>query len=80
MSLRNFLREVEKRRRVIHVKEKVSPRYEISSIIKAFDRDNSVLFFDNIDGFKTKIVANVCGIRELLAKLSTSMRRACTTT
>jgi UbiD family decarboxylase len=63
MSLRNFLREVEKRRSLAHVEKKVSPQCEILSIFKAFDRNNLVLFFDNVDGFKTKIVANLRGIR-----------------
>jgi len=37
MSLRAFLKEMEKQHETIHIKEQVSPRYEISSIMKAFD-------------------------------------------
>lgn len=65
MSLRSFLREMEKQHEVIHIKEQVSPRYEISSIMKAFD-GGPILFFDNVKGFKTRIVANICATRRRL--------------
>ena len=63
MSLRSFLEEMEKRREFVHVKEEVSPRFEASSIMKAFD-GGPVLFFDKIKSHKTKIVPNICGTRE----------------
>ncbi len=63
MNLRNFLEEKEKKKQVLHIKDQVSPRFEISSIIKAFDGD-PILFFDKIKGHTTKVVANVCGTRE----------------
>jgi len=37
MSLRSFLEEMEKRGEVVHVKDKVSPHFEASSVMKAFD-------------------------------------------
>lgn len=67
MSLRSFLREAEKRR-VMHVEESLSPRFEISYVIKTFDQGGPVLFFDNVEKHETKIVANVCGTRERLSK------------
>jgi UbiD family decarboxylase len=63
MSLRNFLEEREKEVNFLHIKDQVSPRFEISSIIKAFD-GGPILFFDKIKGHTTKVVANVCGTRE----------------
>ena len=63
MSLRSFLEEMEKKGEVLHVKEEVSPRFEASSIMKAFD-GGPVLFFDKVKSHKTKIVANICGTRE----------------
>lgn len=36
MSLRNSLEEM-KKKEVLHVKEEVSPRFEASSTVKAFD-------------------------------------------
>lgn len=65
MSLRSFLKQMEKEKEVIHVKEQVSPRFEISSIMKAFD-GGPTLFFDNVKGFQTKIVANTCATRKRL--------------
>jgi UbiD family decarboxylase len=33
MSLRNFLEEKEKEGKILHIKDQVSPRFEISSIL-----------------------------------------------
>ena len=53
MSLRSFLEEMGKNGEIVHVRE-VSPRFEASSIMKAFDCD-PVLFFDKVKGHETKI-------------------------
>lgn len=63
MSLRGFLQDMEEKGEVIHIEDQVSPRYEISSVMKAFD-DGPILIFDNVKGYRTKMVANVCGTRE----------------
>ncbi len=65
MSLRSFLEEMEAKGEIIHVKDRVSTRFEASSIMKAFD-GGPILFFDNVEGSKTRIVANVCGTRQRL--------------
>lgn len=62
MSLRVFLEEMEERKEVAHVKDQVSPRFEASSIMKAFN-GGPILVFDDVKGYTTKIVANVCGTR-----------------
>jgi len=66
MSLRSFLKEMEKQGETVHVKEQVSPRFEISSIMKAFD-GGPILFFDDVKGFQTKIVTNICATRRRLS-------------
>jgi UbiD family decarboxylase len=63
MSLRGFLEEMEKKGEVVHVKERISPYFEASSIMKAFD-SGPILYFDEVKGHKTRIVANVCGTRQ----------------
>ncbi len=68
MSLRSFLKEAEERQGLVHVGERVSPRFEISYVIKAFDQGGPVLFFDNVEKHETKVVANVCGTRGRLSK------------
>ena len=65
MSLRSFLKQMKKENEVVHVKEQVSPRFEISSIMKAFD-GGPILFFENVKGYKTKIVTNICATRRRL--------------
>ena len=77
MSLRSFLEEMEKKGDVLHVKEEVSPRFEASSIINAFD-GGPFLFFDKVRSYKTKIAANVSGTREQFerAKIPTGKKIA----
>jgi len=63
VSLREFVEEMEEKGEVSHIKSQVSPSYEISSVMKSFDGD-PLLIFDNVKGYRTKVVANVCGTRE----------------
>lgn len=62
MSLRNFLEKMESENEVVHVAEKVSPRFEVSSILKAF-ADRPILYFEDVEDYRTKVVGNVCGTR-----------------
>jgi len=62
MSLRSFLEEMEKKKEVTHVRDRVSTRFETSAIMKSLDC-GPILFFDNMEGHTTKIVANVCAAR-----------------
>jgi len=63
VSLRGFLQHMEEKGKVTHIRNQVSPRYEISSIMKSFDGE-PILVFDNVKGYRTKVVANVCGTRK----------------
>jgi len=62
MSLRSFLEEMERKREVVHVKEEVSPKFEVSTIIKEFD-GGPILQFDKVKRHTAKIVAGACGTR-----------------
>lgn len=68
MSLRDFLRVMEKENEVLHVKDEVSANLEASFIMKQFDCEGPVLLFEKVKGFGTKVVANVCGTRKRLNK------------
>lgn len=65
MSLRGFLAEMEKKGQLLQVDDEVSPRFEVSAIMKELD-GGPILYFDNVKGSPTKIVAGVCGTRERL--------------
>jgi 2,5-furandicarboxylate decarboxylase 1 len=65
MSLRSFLGEMHKKQQMLEISEEVSPKFEISAFMKEFD-GGSILYFDNVKGKETKIVANVCGTRQRL--------------
>jgi len=65
MSLRSFLAEMEKKNQLVEIDEEVSPHFEISGFMKEFD-GGPVLYFDNVKGSRTKVVAGVCGTRQRL--------------
>jgi len=63
MSLREFLKQPETKKEILHVKDEVSTRFEIPFIMKSFDNQDSILLFEKVNNSETKIVANVCGTR-----------------
>ena len=67
MSLREFLKQMEAEGEVLHIKEKLSPKFEIAAIMKALDK-GPILIFEKVKGESTKIVANVCATRERICK------------
>ncbi|MDH7563638.1 MAG: UbiD family decarboxylase [Candidatus Bathyarchaeota archaeon] len=76
MSLRVFLKSMERQGKVRHVKAEVSTEFEASYIMKSFDNQDCILLFDKIRGYETKIVANVCGSRSNLCQaLGTTKER-----
>ena len=64
MSLREFLKQPETKKEILHVKDEVSTRFEIPFIMKSFDNQDSILLFEKVKNSETKIVANVCGTRK----------------
>jgi len=64
-SLRKFLKEMDEKGEILHVKEKFSPRFQIPAIIQKFD-GGPILLFKKVRGYKNRIVANVCGTRKRL--------------
>jgi UbiD family decarboxylase len=64
MSLREFLKQIEKEREVLHVKDAVCSRFEMAYVMKSFDNEGPVMLFENVKDYATKVVANVSGTRE----------------
>jgi len=65
MSLRSFLADMQKRNQLMQIEDEVSPRFEVSAFMKELD-EGPILYFDNVKGNRTKIVAGVCGTRQRL--------------
>ncbi|MFC2153976.1 UbiD family decarboxylase [Candidatus Altiarchaeota archaeon] len=65
MSLRNFIEELEKKGKLVRIKEEVDPYLEIAGIQKK--RDGETLFFEKVKGSKYQVVTGVCGSRENFA-------------
>jgi UbiD family decarboxylase len=68
MSLREFLKQMEREKEVLHIKNELSTRFEIPYVMKSFDNDGPVLLFENIKSYEPKIVANVCGTRKRICE------------
>ncbi|MGQ9507008.1 MAG: UbiD family decarboxylase [Candidatus Bathycorpusculaceae bacterium] len=64
MSLKEFLKKMEKEKEILHIKHSVSTRFEIPFIMKSFDNQGPILMFENVENYKTGVVANVCGTRK----------------
>lgn len=64
MSLREFLKQMETRKEILHIKDEVRTRFEIPFIMKSFENQGLVLMFENAKDYETKVVANVCGTRK----------------
>ncbi len=68
MSLRDFLRKSESEKEVIHVKQQVSPRFEIPYVMKSFDNEGPILLFERVEGNQGIVVANLCGTRKRICR------------
>jgi 2,5-furandicarboxylate decarboxylase 1 len=78
MSLREFLKQMEKEKAVLHVKDEVSTHFEIPFIMKNFDNQSPILLFEKMKDYETKVVANVCGTRKrICAALKTDQDGVC---
>jgi UbiD family decarboxylase len=64
MSLREFFKQMEKEKEILHIKDEASTQFEIPFIMKSFDQEGPILAFENVKNYETKVVANVCGTRK----------------
>jgi UbiD family decarboxylase len=64
MSLREFLKIMETKKEVLYVKDQVCTRFDIAFVMKNLEKQGSILMFENVKDYDTKVVANVCGTRE----------------
>jgi len=67
MSIREFLKQMEAKKEVLHVKEGVSTKFEIPFVMKSFDDQGPILLFEKLKNYETKVVANVCGTRKRIS-------------
>ncbi|MCX8173499.1 MAG: UbiD family decarboxylase [Thermoplasmata archaeon] len=65
MELREFIDELEKRKMVKHVRRKVNPKYEISTIMKMLEQET--ILFENVEAHSMPVVANLCPTRKHVA-------------
>jgi UbiD family decarboxylase len=61
MSLQDFLKQMEKEKEVLHVKDHVSTVFEISHLMKAFDDNGPILFFEKVEDSNVRVIANISG-------------------
>ncbi len=66
MSLREFIRELEGEKKVLHITEEVDPYLEAAGIIKK--HPSETIMFDKVRGSDYKVIAGVCATRDNFAK------------
>ncbi len=65
VSLRGFLEELEKSKKLLKFKKPVDPNLEIARILK--ENDGKVVLFENVKNSKYRVVGGVCSSRENFA-------------
>lgn len=63
MSLGDFLKQMEKEKQVLHVRDPVSTVFEISHLMKTFDDNGPILLFEKVKEGDARVITNVCGTR-----------------
>ena len=61
-DLRRFIDRLEERDEVVHISERLSPRFEISAVLKEFDGGKAIVFED-VEGYEARVVAGFSGTR-----------------
>jgi len=64
MSLQDFLKQMEKEKEFLHVKDHVSTVFEISHLMKAFGDNGPILFFEKLKDSNVRVIANISGTRK----------------
>ena len=67
VDLRGFLHRLDEEGDLVHIEESLSPRFEISAMLRRFDGDKA-LIFEKVEGYGTKVVGGVCGTRQRILK------------
>ncbi len=68
MSLRDFVKQMEKEKEVVRIKNELSTAFEVSYVMREFDERGFMLLFENVKNYKTPILSNVCGTRSRICK------------
>jgi 2,5-furandicarboxylate decarboxylase 1 len=64
-NMREFLKVLEKDFKVIEIEEQISTKYEVSNILKNYDKE--IVIFKNIKECDMGIVSGICNTREKIA-------------
>ena len=65
MNFREFIKFLDDKGLLVRIRRPVDTKYEISTLMKLMN--DKPLLFENVKGFSTPVVANVCSTRELVA-------------
>ena len=65
MNFRDFVKFLDNKGLLVHIKRPVDTKYEISTLMKLMN--DKPIMFENVKDFSTPVVANICSTRELVA-------------
>ena len=66
MNLRDFLQELEKEKKLVHVEKEVSVEYEAANVI--YSLNEKPVIFDHVKGYPFKIFAGITSDRDIIAQ------------
>jgi 2,5-furandicarboxylate decarboxylase 1 len=67
-DLRTFIGKLDEQGQLVRIRERLSPKFEISGTIKYIVKARNIaLFFEHVEGYAVPVVANLLGTKERLA-------------
>ena len=67
-DIREFIRRLEDKGELIHIRERLSPKFEIPAFLKYLSKERNVaVFFDDVEDYKISVVGNLLGSKSRLA-------------
>jgi len=68
-DLRSYLAELDSAGLLLRVEKEVDPKFEISAVVKAAERDGKAIIFHNVKGSEFDVVANLVISRKMLSMI-----------
>lgn len=66
-DLRTYLEQLESAGFLLHIEKQVDPKYELSAVVKAAEKEGKAAIFHNVMGSEFEVVANLVITRKMLA-------------
>ena len=69
LDLRSYMEMLDVAGLLLHVDREVDPKFELSAVVKAAEKENKAIIFHNVKGTQFNVVANVVVSRKMFSML-----------